>query len=313
MKVRQLGSTGLRVSEVGFGAWQLGNNDHWAGMDDAAAHALVAKALDNGVTLFDTAPNYAQANSERLLGEALQGKRDQVVLVSKFGHRSDETLDFSTHGFWTSLHGSLERLKTDHLDVILLHNPPPDFLSGNHEIWNVMRQAQAQGKIRFYGASVDYAHEIRQVLDTTDAHVLEILFNVLHQDARAAFDLVRDKNVGILTKVPLDSGWLTGRFTAESRFEGIRARWSREDIRRRAELVGQLDWLTADGAPLAEKALAYLLSYEEVSCIIPGMRTPGQLETNLSAAGQRLCTADRIRLEQFWDDFTKNGSERLPW
>ena len=313
MHHRRLGRTELQVSEVGFGAWQLGNDDSWGGMSDTAAHELVAKAIEGGINLFDTAPNYAKTNSERLLGEALQGKRDQIVLVSKFGHRPDGASDFSADGFWQSLHASLDRLKTDHLDVMLVHSPPAYVLNGGHEIWGAMQQARDQGKIRFYGASIDFANEVQETLDTTDAQVLEVLFNVLHQDVRLAFDRVRRDDVGIIVKVPLDSGWLSGRFDAQSQFEGIRARWSQDDIRQRAELIGRLQWLTADGQPLAKKALAYLLSYQEVSCVIPGVRSLNQLQTNLLAAGTRLNPDEREKLEQFWDDFTHQGRDLLPW
>lgn len=313
MQYRRLGKTNLQVSEVGFGAWQLGNNDQWGGMKDSTAHELVAEALDKGINLFDTAPNYAKTNSERLLGESLAGKRQDVILVSKFGHRHDGANDFSAEWFWQSLHASLERLNTDYLDVMLVHSPPLDVLNGEHEIWAAMKQAQQEGKIRFYGASTDYAYQVQETLDTTDAQVLELLFNVLHQDVRLAFDKVRRDDVGVITKVPLDSGWLSGKFNAQSQFDGVRQRWSQGDIRQRAELVEQLAWLTEDGSPLAQKALAYLLSYDEVSCVIPGVRSLDQLHTNLDASGHRLTAAERLKLEQFWDGFTHQGRDLLPW
>jgi aryl-alcohol dehydrogenase-like predicted oxidoreductase len=142
---------------------------------------------------------------------------------------------------------------------------------------------------------------------------LEILFSIFHQDVRHAFNTVREHGAGTIVKVPLDSGWLTGRFDANSRFEGIRSRWSAEEIARRAELVSQIQWLVADGSELAHKAIGYLLSYDEVSCVIPGIRTIDQLESNLTASGYRLTPAERETLEAFWDDFTGNGSNLLPW
>jgi aryl-alcohol dehydrogenase-like predicted oxidoreductase len=235
MRRRRLGSTGLEVSEIGFGAWQLGDDGAWSGMDDRTAHRLVDTAIDGGINLFDTAPNYASGNSERLLGEALRGKRQQVVLVSKFGHLPD------------------------------------------------------------------------------GSKVLEILFNIFHQDVRRSFPLVRKRGAGTIAKVPLDSGWLTGRFNARSRFSGARGRWSEEEIARRAQLVDRLDWLTADGSELAHKAIGFLLSYEEVSCVIPGMRTVDQLQSNLKAAGHALAPEDRDKLKTFWDEITQNGERPLPW
>jgi aryl-alcohol dehydrogenase-like predicted oxidoreductase len=313
MRHRKLGATNLEVSEISFGTWQLGNNDEWGGMDDATAHGLVAEALEQGVNLFDTAPNYAATNSERLLGKALVGKRDQVVLVSKFGHRPEGPKDFSVGWLRESLEASLRRLRTDYLDVLLLHNPPEAMYQGTDPLWDELEKAKQEGRIRHYGASLDRAGEIEACLGHTGSGVLEVFFNILHQDVRRAFPLVREKSAGVIAKIPLDSGWLTGRFDANSRFSGIRGRWSRDQVVRRADLVDRLEWLTADGSTLSAKALAYVLSYDEVSCVIPGMRNLGQLHDNLGAAGVRLTDQDRALLEAFWDDFSEDGRKLLPW
>ena len=313
MNRRQLGSTGLEVSEVGFGAWQLCNSDSWGGMDDRTALRLIDEAVDGGINLFDTAPNYAHTKSERILGKALESKRHDVVLVSKFGHTPEGPKEFSVDWFWKSLEASLGRLRTDYLDVLLLHNPPGEMYAGTDPLWAAMDEARAQGKIRHYGASLDFASEARDCLTNTGSEVLEVLFNVLHQDVRRSFDTVRQYDAGIITKVPLDSGWLTGRFDANSRFEGIRARWSKDEIARRAELVSAIDWLVSDGSELAHKAIGFLLSYDEVSCVIPGIRTPEQLRSNLAAADCRLSSVERRKLEDFWEQVTENGSKLLPW
>lgn len=313
MRRRRLGSTGLQVSEIGFGAWQIGADGSWEGMDDDAARRLVDAALDAGVDLFDTAPNYGGGVSESRLGRALRGRRDEVVIVSKVGHRPDGPKDFSVEWFWKSLDGSLERLGTDRLDVLLLHNPPPGIYDGNDPLWDALEKARAQGRIRHYGASLDFAREAEACLRNTGSEVLEILFNIFHQDVRKAFPLVRERGAGTIVKVPLDSGWLTGRYDGNSRFDGVRARWSAADIARRAGLVERLGWLTEDGAELAWKAIGYLLSYEEVGCVIPGIRTVEQMESNVEATRHALGGEERARLERFWDEFTCSGEEPLPW
>jgi len=313
MKERPLGATGLNVSEVGFGAWQLCNDDSWGRMDEATALRLIDRAVDGGINLFDTAPNYANTRSERILGKALQSKRENIVLVSKFGHTLEGPKDFSVDWFWRSLEGSLVRLRTDYLDVLLLHNPPGEMYAGKDPLWEALEAAKAQGKIRHFGASLDFASEVRDCLANTSSEVLEVLFNVFHQDVRYAFDTVRQQGPGIIAKVPLDSGWLTGRFDASSRFEGIRARWTEEDIAQRAKLVSDIQWLVADGSELAHKAIAYLLAYDEVSCVIPGIRTQRQLESNLGAAQCRLSSDERTKLESYWDRLTENGSNLIPW
>jgi len=313
MNRRPLGKTGLEVSEIGFGGWQLCNDDSWGGMDTPTAHRLIHAAVEGGINLFDTAPNYANTRSERVLGDALRGKREKVVLVSKFGHTPEGRTLFTVDWFWESLESSLRRLRTDYLDVLLLHNPPGQMYAGTDPLWAAMEKARAQGKIRHYGASLDLAAEVEECLSNTKSGVLEILFNVFHQDVRKAFPTIRQKGAGTIVKVPLDSGWLTGRFDASSRFEGIRARWSEEQIAQRADLVSRIKWLVADGSELVHKAIGYLLSYDEVSCVIPGIRTLEQLESNLAAADCGISSAERRKLEELWEDVTGNGSELLPW
>jgi aryl-alcohol dehydrogenase-like predicted oxidoreductase len=313
MKKRPLGNTGLEVSEIGFGAWQLCNSDSWGGMDESTAHRLVREALEGGINLFDTAPNYAHTKSEQVLGSALQGHRENVVLVSKFGHTPEGPKLFTVDWFWESLEASLKRLRTDYLDVLLLHNPSAEMYEGTDPLWQALEQAREQGKIRHYGASLDLASEAEMCLANTGSEVFEILFNVFHQDIRHAFASIRERGIGTIAKVPLDSGWLTGRFDADSRFEGIRARWSEEEKAQRADLVSQIQWLVEDGSELAHKAIAFLLSYDEVSCVIPGMRTLDQLASNLLAAGCTVTRDERDRLEVLWDEVTANGLHLLPW
>jgi len=197
--------------------------------------------------------------------------------------------------------------------VLLLHNPPGELYGGRDALWDALEEARLQGKIRHYGASLDFAADVEECLANTKSSVLEVLFNIFHQDVRRAFAHVRQQGAGIIAKVPLDSGWLTGRFDSSSRFEGIRARWSKEQIAQRSELVSRIRWLVADGSELAHKAIGYLLSYDEVSCVIPGMRTLEQLESNLAAANCRISPADRRQLEELWDDVTESGSKLLPW
>lgn len=311
---RKLGSTGLEVSEVALGCWQIGNNTQWGNMGDQEAFDIVHKALDHGCNLFDTAPNYALSRSETLLGKALKGKRDDVVIISKFGHLPDESVSYTADTFWQSLHDSLKRLQTDYLDAILVHSPPFEVLNGRHEVWEAMEKAQDQGKIRFYGASVDYTHEIEEVLSTTGSTVLEILFNMLHQESRYAFDLIKQRDIGVLTKVPLDSGWLGGRYDQSSRFNDIRARWSEAEIQQRAKAVADLrSLLPDDGKALSEQAIAYILSYCAVSSVIPGARSIEQLEANFAAAGNVLDSEVVKSVERYWEETTDKGKALFPW
>ena len=143
--------------------------------------------------------------------------------------------------------------------------------------------------------------------------MLEILFNIFHQDIRKAFPLIKKTGTGTIAKVPLDSGWLSGRYNSGSRFTGIRNRWSPDQINLRAELLQQIDWLTEDGSELSQKALAFILSYEEISCVIPGTRSVEHLNSSIAAAGQTLTSADRKKIERLWAQKTNSGETPLPW
>ena len=209
MNRRLLGSTGLEVSEIGFGAWQLCNGDSWGGMDEQTALRLIHEAIDGGINLFDTAPNYAETRSERVLGNALKNKRDDIVLVSKFGHTPEGPKEFSVDWFWNSLEASLGRLQTDYLDVLLLHNPPREIYAGTDPVWAAMEKARLQGKIRHYGASLDFAVEVEECLSNTGSEVLEVLFNVFYQDVRHSSAAVRHHKAGITARVSVR---LTRRF-----------------------------------------------------------------------------------------------------
>src|SRR2546423_6871004 len=217
MKQRPLGNTGLLVSEVGFGAWQLQTGATWSGMSETDAVRLVHRALDLGITLFDTAPHYGDGESETFLGKALRGRREKAVVVTKFGHGPDGKASFEPARLAASIEGSLARLETDRVDVVFLHNPPAEVLSGRHPIHEAMERLRDQGKLRSYGASLDDSAEMDVLLATTRAGVIEILFNVFHQEPLRSFDRAERQGVGLIAKVPLDSGWLAGRYRAEDR------------------------------------------------------------------------------------------------
>lgn len=310
MPIRPLGNTGILVSEIGFGGWQLGNGRDFAPMLDADAVRLVHAALDRGCNLFDTAPNYGHGASESLLGNALRGRRSSAVISSKFGHHSDGVTDFDARKMSASVEQSLARLQTDYLDVLLLHNPPLEVLNGTSPQFEMLRKLQQQGKIRSYGASVDWSREVLALLNTTDAQVIELLFNIFHQEPAVAFDRIEKQQVGVIVKVPLDSGWLSGRYDAASRFTGIRARWTPAVVARRAELVEHVRVLAA-GSSLTHAALRFILAFPAVSSVIPGIRDQAQLADNLSASDLTMPEQTVQQLREFWRQNLE--ADPLPW
>lgn len=302
MNYRELGRTGIKVSEVGFGAWQLGNGKDWEGVAEKQAVRLVHEAIDQGCNFFDTAPNYGEGNSELLLGEALAGKRADVVINSKFGHHPDGTVNFDSKQIRRSVEGSLRRLKTDYLDSILLHNPPFEILTGSTDHFEVLELLKQEGKIRAYGASVDSGGEMEELIRATNSQIIEVMFNIFHQEPRKAFKKAAERNVGLIVKVPLDSGWLSGKYDETSVFTDIRSRWSRNQLTKRTELLPAIKNLLEPGESLVQLALRYILYYQEVSTVIPGNKNLEQLIENLSASGKELTREKAEKLEGLWQE-----------
>lgn len=302
MQTRPYGRTGKRVSEIGFGAWQLGNDRDWAGMGDEEAIALVREAVDLGVRFFDSSPNYGRGASETLLGRALRGSRERVVLNTKFGHSAEGGTDYSAGRIRESLEQSLLRLQTDHVDSLLLHNPPFDYLDGKYGHYEVLEELKQEGKLLAYGASVDSSRDMREAMRHPGVGVLEVMFNLFHQETAEAFAEARDKGIALIVKVPLDSGWLSGKFGRDSRFEGVRRRWSPEEIERRSELVDAVKSIVGEAVPLSISALRFILAYPEVATVIPGMRDSRQLRDNLAASGEGLRPEVLHRLRQWWQE-----------
>lgn len=166
-------------------------------------------------------------------------------------------------------------------------------------------------KIKGYGASLDTYREIELLLNTTNSTVIEVFFNILHQDAARAFGLAKEKNVGIIVKIPLDSGWLTGKYDENSIFNDVRKRWSKNDIKTRAILVDKIKNIIGNEASLAETAISFCLAYDAVSTVIPGNTSQQQLKDNVSAISQPISKQLIEKLEAFYQHEVKQLN--IPW
>jgi aryl-alcohol dehydrogenase-like predicted oxidoreductase len=312
MKTRPLGATGIDASEIGLGAWQFGEAA-WDGPAEEECAAIVDEAIRLGVTFIDTAPAYARGRSEKILGQVLEGRRDQVVLCTKFGHWADGQTDYAADRIEQSVEQSLRRLRTDHLDVLLIHSPPFDLMDGTSvQHYRVLQRLRDSGVIGAYGVSgqVDSAQEIRMIAETTGSQAIEIRFNALYQEPAAAFAAAAKAGIGFIVKVPLESGWLSGRYSATSTFDGTRSRWSADEIARRAAMVTAFEAVLPDGVSTAHGALAHILAQPEVSTVIPGTKSLAQLRDNVAATKVRLApeTLNAIR------DLGRTHAENpLPW
>lgn len=302
------------VSQIGMGTWQLGVNSGWRTLSEEEVITMVHTALDAGVNFFDTAPNYGAGTSELRLGKALKkADRSKIIINTKFGHTVGGNIDFSTDAIRTSVEGSLRRLQVDYLDSAIFHNPPRELLDGNRSAahYELLEQLKADGKIKAYGASLDTYEEMELFMDTTNGGVIEAFFNILHQDTGRAFGQALEEDVGIIVKIPLDSGWLSGKYGPERTFEGIRSRWSGADIEQRAALVEEVKRLLAPDFQLPQAALAFCMAQEAVSTVIPGTTNLSQLRSNLGSLEKPLPEELVGKLKAFYQE--KVRPLRLPW
>jgi aryl-alcohol dehydrogenase-like predicted oxidoreductase len=300
MNTRQYGSTGKSVSEIGFGAWQLGNSQDWETMAESAAVELVHEALERGMNFFDTAPGYGLGTSEELLGKALAGKRSSAVINTKFGHDADGTTNYNADQIIRSVEGSLQRLQTDYVDSVLIHNPPFEMLDGKFGHYEELEKLKAAGKILTYGVSVDSVPDMLEVINHTNIGVMEVMFNIFYQETAEAFKLAQENNIALIIKVPLDSGWLSGKYNSQSTFSGIRSRWSPEIIRKRAALLEQIKFITDEETTMTMAALRFILAYPEVTTVIPGVRNSTQLAENIAASDKAMPQEHVKKLQELW-------------
>ena len=313
MKYKRYTKDAIQVSEIGLGAWQLGHNSGWQSLSETKAIELVEKSLEYGINFFDTAPNYGHGTSEERLGKALKNiDRSKIVINTKFGHTDSGTTNYQSNYIRESLEGSLKRLQVDYVDSLIIHNPPTQYLDGNqNDHYEILERLIEEGKIKAYGASLDTFDEMKLLMSTTNAKVIEAFFNILHQDTARGFSLAKENEVGVIVKIPLDSGWLTGKYHAESIFNDIRSRWSKSDIETRTLLVNQVKQIIQNQEHLAQKAISFCLAYDAVSTVIPGNVNLDQLKTNVQSTNNPISKALVKKLEEFYQSEVKTLN--LPW
>lgn len=311
----------MSVGEIGFGAWAIGGNafgNSYGPTDDAESRRAIRRAVELGCTLFDTADVYGHGHSEELLGEALRDVRDQVVIATKVGgnfyNRDVHPLmrdriaqavgrpleeiaggaplpvthdsNFQPEYVRFAVERSLERLRTDRIDLLQLHNPPRTLISAL-ETYAVLEDLKREGKIRFYGVSVHPPEEGIAAVQTTLPDTVQIVYNLARREAEDTFfPTARAADVGVIAREPLANGFLAGRYTAESAWErgDIRARMPRPYVAQLAAL-GQRVRELADktGLTAAQLALKFVLDQSAIACVIVGMKTAQQVDENLNA------------------------------
>jgi len=303
---RQLGRSGIQVSAMGLGCWAIGgpfwrgdNPAGWGKVDDDESIRAIRRALDLGITFFDTADVYGAGHSERVLGRALAGRRDQVVIATKFGPTSDESTrqitgaDASPEYIRRACEASLKRLNTDIIDLYQFHLGDYD-LDQAGAVRDTLEALAAEGKIRHYGWSTDSPERARVFAEGPNCSAAQFQMNVL-DDAASMVALCEELNLAAINRGPLAMGLLTGKYKADSKLASDDVRGDRgpdwmkyfKDGRPNPEWLKKLEAvreiLTSGGRTLAQGALAWLWARSEKTIPIPGFKTVAQVEENVAA------------------------------
>ena len=299
MQYRKLGETGMRVSEISLGTWALGGE--WGNVAEDDAYAALNRAVDLGVNFLDTADVYGDGRSEKLIGRLLKDRpNEEIFVATKAGRRLDpHTAEgYNYENLSNFAERSLQNLGVDTLDLLQLHCPPTAAYRQD-STFEALDRLLEEGKIRNYGVSVEKVEEARMVLAYPNVKTVQIIFNLFRQKpAEEFFPLAEERNIGILARVPLASGLLSGKMSSDRAFaEDDHRNFNREgqafdrgetfsgvDFETGLEAAEELKLLVPEGHTLAQFALRWILMHPAVSCAIPGGKSPGQVEDNVTAA-----------------------------
>jgi aryl-alcohol dehydrogenase-like predicted oxidoreductase len=299
MNYRALGRTGWRVSEISFGAWAIGGA--WGSVNDTESKAALHQAIDCGVNFIDTADVYGMGRSEGLIAEVKRERKEEIIVATKAGRRlSPHTADgYNARNLTAFVEDSLRYLSMDCLDLLQLHCPPTEVYYWP-EVFGALDDLVAGGKIRYYGVSVARVEEGLKAIEFPNVQTVQIIFNCFRlRPALLFFPEAARRRVGILARVPLASGLLTGKLTRESRFDqddhryfnrhgeafDVGETFSGVDYDTALEAVEEIRQVLPPGSSMAQFALRWILMFDAVSCAIPGGKRPAQVRENCAASG----------------------------
>ncbi len=298
MNYRELGRTGWKVSTMSFGAWAIGAD--WGSVDDAESNAALNRAIEMGVNFFDTADVYGDGRSERLLAKLRKEHGEKIIIATKAGRRLNphNAEGYNRSNLTAFVERSLKNLQTEALDLLQLHCPPtPVYYMP--EFFGVLDDLVQAGKVRYYGVSVEKVEEALKAIEYPNVQSVQIIFNMFRQrPAELFFEQAKKHKVGILARVPLASGLLTGKLKPNSQFESNDHRaynragesfdrgetFSGVDYAVGLRAVEQLKAICPAGMSMTQFALRWILMFDAVSCAIPGAKRPAQVDENFSTS-----------------------------
>jgi aryl-alcohol dehydrogenase-like predicted oxidoreductase len=298
MEYRELGRTGWKVSVVSFGAWAIGGT--WGTVSDKDSLAALHTALDNGVNLFDTADVYGDGRSERLLAKLRKERKEEFYTFTKAGRKLNPHVasGYTKANLTSFVEQSLKNLSTDTLDIVQLHCPPTEVFY-MPEVFMVLDDLVKAGKIRYFGVSVEKVEEALKAIEYPSVQTVQIIFNIFRQRPKELFfKEAENRQVGILARVPLASGMLTGNLSIRSSFEKDDHRafnrngeafdrgetFSGVDYESGLKAIDKLRSILPKGMSMTQLALRWILMFPAVSCAIPGAKRSEQVKENVTAA-----------------------------
>jgi aryl-alcohol dehydrogenase-like predicted oxidoreductase len=298
MEYRELGRTGWKVSAVSFGAWAIGGS--WGSVDDKESLAALHRSIDLGVNFIDTADVYGDGRSERLVAQLRKERKENIYVATKAGRRLDPHLagGYNRENLTAFVERSLQNLDTEAIDLLQLHCPPTEVYY-MPETFGVLDDLVQAGKLRHYGVSVEKVEEALKAIEYPRVETVQIIFNIFRQrPSELFFGEATRRKVGILARVPLASGMLSGKLNAKSSFEASDHRafnrhgeafdrgetFAGVDYETGLKAVEELRALIPAGWSMPQFALRWILMFPAVSCAIPGARNPAQAEDNIKAA-----------------------------
>lgn len=308
MKYRPFGRTGWQVSEVGFGAWPIGSG--WGAVSEEDALDALRTAIDQGVNLIDTADVYGDGRSERLIARVLKERRERVYVLTKAGRRLNPHVaeGYNRANLTAFVERSLKNLEVDTLDLVQLHCPPYQVYY-MPEVFGILDDLVKAGKLRYYGVSVEKVEEAIKAIEYPNLQSVQIIFNIFRQrPADLFFQLAQQRQVGILARVPLASGLLTGKMTRQSTFPpddhrqynrhgemfDVGETFAGVDFELGLQAVERLRPLVPPGATMAQFALRWILMFDAVSSVIPGAKNRQQALDNARASDLPALSAETM-------------------
>jgi aryl-alcohol dehydrogenase-like predicted oxidoreductase len=321
LRYRELGRTGWKVSEISFGAWAIGSM--WGPVDDKESVAALHRAVDLGINFIDTADVYGDGKSERLIAQLRKERGEPLYVATKAGRRlSPHTADgYNAQNLTHFVEDSLNRLETESLDLLQLHCPPTEVYY-RPEVFGALDRLVEAGKVRHYGVSVEKIEEALKAIEYPNVQSVQIIFNMFrYRPAELFFPEAKRRRVGILARVPLASGLLTGRMRRDTSFSKDDHRnfnrqgemfdrgetFSGVDYETGLAAIKELGTLVPEGVSLSQMALRWILMFDAITCAIPGGKRPSQVEENVKASElPRLSDFQMGKIREVYDSRIRN-------